>query len=244
MLDTKMASQNQPFNPSTQQKVHLSRSADGKVQVKGLLPGQKLVQVSDGKVQVLPSNFEKVIAICTEDGVNHYINQCKKHTNADRRKRFIASQEIKNESEPSTSKKKKLDEPPEEMLTIVQPLIRTIAQKDLSLDGKMSCMYAIGGMITRNPNVCKYISKKEVVEEIANLVEVVVSNDDIENMEKDFNLLAKILAKINEEDEGRKLIGEVKLSFNTFEKLRHEMKEHQKLVDPTGQLEFDSNQHN
>ena len=82
------------------------------------------------------------------------------------------------------------------------------------------------------------------MEEIANLVEVVVSNDDIENMEKDFNLLAKILAKINEADEGRKLIGEMKLSFNTFEKLRHEMKEHQKLVDPTGQLEFDSNQHN
>ncbi|XP_040567508.1 nucleosome-remodeling factor subunit NURF301 [Lepeophtheirus salmonis] len=36
----------------TQQKVQIVRSSDGKIQVKGLLPGQQLVQMPDGKLQI------------------------------------------------------------------------------------------------------------------------------------------------------------------------------------------------
>ncbi len=36
----------------TQQKVQIVRSADGKIQVRGLLPGQQLVQMPDGKLQI------------------------------------------------------------------------------------------------------------------------------------------------------------------------------------------------
>ena len=35
-----------------QQKVQIVRSSDGKIQVRGLLPGQQLVQMPDGKLQI------------------------------------------------------------------------------------------------------------------------------------------------------------------------------------------------
>ena len=38
--------------PQAQQKVQIVRSADGKIQVRGLLPGQQLVQMPDGKLQI------------------------------------------------------------------------------------------------------------------------------------------------------------------------------------------------
>ena len=41
-----------PVTPSPQQKVQIVRSADGKIQVRGLLPGQQLVQMPDGKLQI------------------------------------------------------------------------------------------------------------------------------------------------------------------------------------------------
>lgn len=39
----------------TQQKVQIVKSADGKIQVRGLLPGQQLVQMPDGKLQIFSS---------------------------------------------------------------------------------------------------------------------------------------------------------------------------------------------
>jgi nucleosome-remodeling factor subunit BPTF len=39
--------------PGTQQKVQIVRSNDGKIQVRGLLPGQQLVQTADGKLQII-----------------------------------------------------------------------------------------------------------------------------------------------------------------------------------------------
>ena len=44
--------QAQPVNPSPQQKVQIVRSADGKIKVRGLLPGQHLVLRPDGKLQL------------------------------------------------------------------------------------------------------------------------------------------------------------------------------------------------
>merc|ERR1719347_1856549 len=41
--------------PGTQQKVQIVKSADGKIQVRGLLPGQQLVQMPDGKLQIFSS---------------------------------------------------------------------------------------------------------------------------------------------------------------------------------------------
>merc|ERR1719273_2929685 len=50
-----LASKNQPGAAGTQQKVQIVKSADGKIQVRGLLPGQQLVQMPDGKLQIFSS---------------------------------------------------------------------------------------------------------------------------------------------------------------------------------------------
>ncbi|XP_063224982.1 nucleosome-remodeling factor subunit NURF301 isoform X2 [Bacillus rossius redtenbacheri] len=42
----------QPAPPMTQQKVQILKGPDGKIQVRGLLPGQQLVQMPDGKLHV------------------------------------------------------------------------------------------------------------------------------------------------------------------------------------------------
>ena len=41
-----------PIQASPQQKVQIVKTADGKIQVRGLLPGQQLVQMPDGKLQI------------------------------------------------------------------------------------------------------------------------------------------------------------------------------------------------
>ena len=46
--------QQQQQSPQTQQKVQLVRSSDGKIQVRGLLPGQQLVHMPDGSLQISP----------------------------------------------------------------------------------------------------------------------------------------------------------------------------------------------
>lgn len=42
--------------PDQPQKIQVMRTADGKMSVRGLQPNQKLVQTSDGKYLILPSN--------------------------------------------------------------------------------------------------------------------------------------------------------------------------------------------
>ena len=46
-----------PTTPGQQQKVQIVKTSDGKIQVRGLMPGQQLVQMPDGKLQIfsLPS---------------------------------------------------------------------------------------------------------------------------------------------------------------------------------------------
>ena len=41
--------------PGTQQKVQIVKNADGEIKVRGLLPGQQLVQMPDGKLQIFSS---------------------------------------------------------------------------------------------------------------------------------------------------------------------------------------------
>ena len=75
----------------------------------------------------------------------------------------------------------------------------------------MTCLSSIEAIISRNPNVCHHIAKKEVVNEIANLVTEIVSNDQ-NGQNKDFEIIARILAKLNATSEGEKLISDMKLS--------------------------------
>lgn len=54
---TKIISQAPPTNkPAEAQKVQIIRGPDGKVSVRGLNPGQQLIQMPDGKLHVLTSS--------------------------------------------------------------------------------------------------------------------------------------------------------------------------------------------
>ena len=61
--------QQQQHSPQTQQKVQLVRSSDGKIQVRGLLPGQQLVHMPDGSLQISPEQpafleILNIVSIC------------------------------------------------------------------------------------------------------------------------------------------------------------------------------------
>ena len=59
---------------STPQKVQIIRSQDGKLQVKGLLPGQQLYQMPDGKLHVLNTSVNATpIAAATPEGATKII---------------------------------------------------------------------------------------------------------------------------------------------------------------------------
>ena len=78
-------------------------------------------------------------------------------------------------------------------------------------------------MISRNSRTVKYMTKVEVVTELANLVNEIVSKVGDEKNE-DLVLIAEILAKLDGSTEGKNLIANMKMSFSAFQKLNSEMK--------------------
>ena len=56
---------------------------------------------------------------------------------------------------------------------------------------------------------------------------------------KDFEVIARILAKLNQTREGKKLICDMNLSFGAFEKLKAEMRNYELIIDHN-QFVFDS----
>ena len=101
------------------------------------------------------------------------------------------------------------------------------------------CLSAIEVIISEDPDARNQIAEKKVIDEIANLVTETVSKGE-HNQNKDLGIIAKILTKLKSTNEGKKLIGEMKLSFDTFEKLKAEMKKFEVHPDPS-HFAFDSN---
>ena len=83
-----------------------------------------------------------------------------------------------------------------------------------------------------------HVTEKEVIDEIANLVTEIASKSE-HDQNKYLAIIAKILTKLKSTNEGKKLIGVMKLSFDTFEKLREEMKKFEVQLDPS-HFAFDS----
>ena len=68
-----------------------------------------------------------------------------------------------------------------------------------------------------------YITKVEVITELANLVNEIVSKVGEEKNE-DLVLIAEMLAKVDGSIEGKNLIANMKMSFSAFQRLNSEMK--------------------
>ena len=85
------------------------------------------------------------------------------------------------------------------------------------------CLSAIDVIMSEEPAAQNLILVKEVIDQITNLVSEIVSKYEF-GQNKDFGIIAKMLAKLNANSEGEKLINEMKLSYGAFMKLRREMK--------------------
>ena len=130
---------------------------------------------------------------------------------------------------------------PDDMSLIVRNLKETFLKKDSSFSRKITCLSAIDPILSRESNICLQIAEKEVIDEIASLVREIVSRNDVQqnSPNKDLVVIARILAKLNSTSEGKKLIGDMNLSFSAFEMLKAEMKKFE--IDPhPSQFAFDS----
>ena len=112
---------------------------------------------------------------------------------------------------------------PDQIAKIFQNLIEDLTNNENSFEAKMYCVCALHSMILRNSRTAKYITKVEVITELANLVNEIVSKVGEEKNE-DLVLIAKILAKIDGSVEGKNLIANMKMSFSAFQRLNSEMK--------------------
>ena len=121
---------------------------------------------------------------------------------------------------------------------IVQPLKDLFLKKNVGYARKVMCLSAIDLIVSKDPDAKNHIAEKDVIDEIANLVSEIVSKDGY-GKNKDFEIIAKILAKLNATSEGEKLINDMKLSYGSFMKLRNEMKKFEFNPDHT-QFAFDS----
>ena len=121
---------------------------------------------------------------------------------------------------------------------IVQPLKDLFLKKNVGYARKVMCLSAIDLIISKDPDAPNHIAEKEVIDEIANLVTEIASKGEHEQ-NKDLGIIAKILTKLKSTNEGKKLIGEMKLSFDTFEKLKEVMKKYEVQSDPS-HFAFDS----
>jgi nucleosome-remodeling factor subunit BPTF len=60
------------LKPEQPQKIQVMKGADGKLSVRGLHPNQKLVQTTDGKYLILPSNSNGIFIIIKDFIFLHY----------------------------------------------------------------------------------------------------------------------------------------------------------------------------
>ena len=144
-----------------------------------------------------------------------------------------------NESDdPTTKSRKTVVENLEDYSSIVQPHIDSVMNSDFSFEKKMVCLCAIDAIISRKPEICKLIAKKEILSEISAIVETLVEKTEKEYA-SDLAIIAKILTKIEASNERKALINGMKMSFGASDILRTEMKKFVVTSKP-GDFAFDS----
>ena len=159
-------------------------------------------------------------------------------------KRLIESAEC--ESEPSTSKKRSINDLTaqeaqnlDEIIMIVQPMVNSFTVKGtISFSGKMTYLHAIHAILLKDSKACQVVATKEFIDEIATIVGDIISKDN-NSHQKDFEVIAKILVKLNLIDQGKDLIDSMKMSFGAFNQLKTEMKKYESTFD-TSQFVFES----
>ena len=132
---------------------------------------------------------------------------------------------------------------PEEIAIVVQPLLESFMKNDFSQKTKMICLSALEVIIGKDPSACDFVLKKEFFDEIGKIVEDIVSKESGDDeVNKDFEMIAKILAKLERRSsDGKTLVGGMKMSFSAFDRLRTQMKKFE-LTSNASDYVFDSDQ--
>ena len=130
--------------------------------------------------------------------------------------------------EPRIGTKRKFDDlqHTEDVIEMVQPLVSMFLNTHFPSEGKISCLSAISSLITKDVKVRDYLVKKDIIEDIANLAE------KVENQPKDLNIIGRIFFQLNGINEGKELIGEVRMPIRAYEKLQSEMKKFEVSLNP------------
>ena len=115
------------------------------------------------------------------------------------RKRSCESPGANFVDEGSSCKRREVSEPStsEDYNSIIEPLTEELT-KQSSFDKKMVCLCGLSSMITRNSCLGKFMAKKEILENVAKIVEKIV----LEDKREDLVMIARILVQIEQTEDG------------------------------------------
>ena len=146
---------------------------------------------------------------------------------------------------PSTSRKRKLDDPAYQnggnKPHLVMPIIQTVLNPSVPFEAKIGCLTAIHAFILEDRNTNKLLIKKDVIEEVAMIAsQIILSTGNHQNI--DLDVIAKILVKISKSAEGKKLVNEItelRMTQSSLDTLKTSMEKFE--AEPTPeQFPFDS----
>ena len=105
---------------------------------------------------------------------------------------------------------------------MVNHLTVPLLNKYFPMEGKIFCISAIDSLIAKDLEVCDFLVKKDIIDELAVIAKKIIYQ--VGNQpDKDLATIARILAKVNEIQQGKDLINEINLPFGTFNRLKTEI---------------------
>ena len=125
---------------------------------------------------------------------------------------------VERDVESLNKKKRKIDQVQDDEDQIdhdlAKPLLTTILNKKVPLEAKVKCIEAIEILLLQNLVDLKTLAKKDIIEEFAKVAE---------ESQKNLCMIGRLLGKINQLNEGKQLISELRIPVGVYEKLKAEM---------------------
>ena len=97
---------------------------------------------------------------------------------------------------------------------LAKPLFTTILNKKVPLEAKVKCIEAFEILLVQNLVDLKTLAKKDIIEEFAKVAEA---------SQKNLCIIGRILGKINQLNDGKKMISEIRMPVGVYGKLKAEM---------------------
>ena len=125
---------------------------------------------------------------------------------------------VERDVESLNKKKRKIDQVQDDEDQIdhdlAKPLLTTILNKKVPLEAKVKCIEAFEILLVQNLVDLKTLAKKDIIEEFAKVAEA---------SQKNLCIIGRILGKINQLNDGKKMISEIRMPVGVYGKLKAEM---------------------